>query len=434
MANEQPGAEWHWDGNEWWWWDGHEWVEAGVANATPPPLPPAEPTIPGPPTAPPPQSVVTSAALVPQTPAPRSGLSTGGWLAIGLGILLALVLVGGGLGFVLTRDSDDVVTLQTEPISAPTANPFTTSVGTDTPVTPVKTAALQTVPAQEVGIFGGTMNQATCNKSQLVSYLQANPSVATIWAGVFNIAPASIPAFVEPLTPVLLRSDTAVTNHGLEKGKLTTYPAVLQAGTAVMVDQFGTPVVKCSCGNPLTAPPKLNRVKYKGTQWPQFESTGLTIIQASPVVISQFVIVNVTNNTLIVRPTGTDGAADTPGDGTPTDDFTTDGYTAPPAAPVAPTPVNPPTVEEGRGDQAIAMVQDRYRSCAAVQGESEGVEEVIQGATYDVAPEGGPGWYIVLASDSSGGFEYRVNVDTGVVIANNGPAQEVASYCPGVWQ
>jgi hypothetical protein len=44
---------------------------------------------------------------------------------------------------------------------------------------------------------------------------------------------------------VLLRSDTVVTNHGFANGCSTTIPAVLQAGTAVLVDDKGVPVTKC---------------------------------------------------------------------------------------------------------------------------------------------------------------------------------------------
>ena len=86
----------------------------------------------------------------------------------------------------------------------------------------------------------------------MVAFLQANPEKAAAWAGVLGISAASIPGYVAELTPVILRSDTYVTNHGFAGGRATTLTSVLQAGTAVMVDKFGTPRVKCYCGNPLT--------------------------------------------------------------------------------------------------------------------------------------------------------------------------------------
>ena len=41
---------------------------------------------------------------------------------------------------------------------------------------------------------------------------------------------SEIPAFVDDLTPVLLRADTRVTNHGFVDGTANQIPAVLQAG------------------------------------------------------------------------------------------------------------------------------------------------------------------------------------------------------------
>src|SRR2546429_115073 len=71
-------------------------------------------------------------------------------------------------------------------------------------------------------------------------------------ASVEGIEPNDIATYVASLTPVILTSDTLVTNHGYANGHATTLRSVLQAGTAVMVDNTGVPRVKCNCGNPLT--------------------------------------------------------------------------------------------------------------------------------------------------------------------------------------
>lgn len=42
-----------------------------------------------------------------------------------------------------------------------------------------------------------------------------------------------------------------MTNHSLRNGVAAPFQAILQAGTAVLVDRYGTPVVRCFCGNPL---------------------------------------------------------------------------------------------------------------------------------------------------------------------------------------
>jgi hypothetical protein len=76
------------------------------------------------------------------------------------------------------------------------------------------------------------------------------------------VAPAAasedIPQFLDALTPVRLRYDTRVTNHGFRDGEARPFQAILQAGTAVLVDRHGVPRNRCSCGNPLTEPSSID--------------------------------------------------------------------------------------------------------------------------------------------------------------------------------
>jgi hypothetical protein len=149
------------------------------------------------------------------------------------------------------------------------------------------------------------------------------------WADVRGIAVADIAEYVDGLTPVVLRSDTAVTNHGYRDGAATSFPAVLQAGTAVLVDEFGTPVVKCYCGNPLTEPPSPEDATYRGTRWTDFGPTTITVIQPVTVVIEIFVLVDGTTNQTFGRPAGTSGDADGPAPDAPQDPTTTTTSAAP---------------------------------------------------------------------------------------------------------
>lgn len=106
---------------------------------------------------------------------------------------------------------DGVVTLQTEPISTAIAA-ITPPAGTDTPVTtPPEVNGVQNIPADTAGLFGGTLDSSSCDKAKLVSFLQESPSKAAAWAQTLGITESGIPEFVEPLTPVILRSDTAAT-------------------------------------------------------------------------------------------------------------------------------------------------------------------------------------------------------------------------------
>ena len=52
---------------------------------------------------------------------------------------------------------------------------------------------------------------------------------------------ADIESYVAGLTAVRLRWDTRVTNHGFSDGEATAFQSLLQAGTAVLVDDTGVP-------------------------------------------------------------------------------------------------------------------------------------------------------------------------------------------------
>lgn len=109
------------------------------------------------------------------------------------------------------------------------------------------------------GLFGGSNKARICDKEQLIQFLglAANLVPATRWMKVLKVAGTpAIRAFVTRLTPVVLRTDTLVRNHTLKNGALVAFDAILQAGTAVLIDELGQPVVKCNCGNPLAGPEK----------------------------------------------------------------------------------------------------------------------------------------------------------------------------------
>ncbi|MFB9876647.1 DUF6777 domain-containing protein [Planobispora siamensis] len=106
------------------------------------------------------------------------------------------------------------------------------------------------------GLYGGSLRKKTCDKASLVKFLMdgKNAQKARVWAEVRGIGVRDIPAYVKKLTPVLLRNDTLVKNHGFRNGAKTVFEALLEAGIEVLVDDRGQPVVKCNCGNPLAAP------------------------------------------------------------------------------------------------------------------------------------------------------------------------------------
>ena len=100
---------------------------------------------------------------------------------------------------------------------------------------------MQSFTGSTPGLYGGTQNNQVCDAQQLVNFLAANPDKGAAWAGVLGIRTSDIPTYVATLTPLLLRADTRVTNHGFSNGHATELQSVLQAGTAVLVDPFGVP-------------------------------------------------------------------------------------------------------------------------------------------------------------------------------------------------
>jgi hypothetical protein len=230
-------------------------------------------------------------------------------------VVVLAVVVGGALAVVLASGDDEAAASEVvrEPVSSSGANPFMESVGTDEPDVAPPPDTGGTFEGSTPGLYGGTLDQGSCNAEQMVAFLEANPDKAAAWASVLGIGTGEIRSYVATLTPVILRSDVYVTNHGFTNGRATTIPAVLQAGTAVFVDEYGFPVVKCYCGNPLTKPPPRSQgVTYRGPTWPGFSQTNVTIVQQTTVVINIFTLVDPETNEPFGRPVGTDGGDDGP--------------------------------------------------------------------------------------------------------------------------
>lgn len=240
------------------------------------------------------------------------------WRALGV-VLLAVVVFatacgGGSSKKVKAAPKKEVFR---EPTSS-ASNPFTPPAGTDQNVQqPVQPQGISTQPGGQVGLFGGTMNEGSCNKEQLISYLEQNPDKGQAWAQTLGINYADLRTNVSGLTPVLLRSDTRLTNHGWKDGRITDIQVVLQAGTAVLVDEKGFPVTKCYCGNPLT-PPVEYPPTYYGPKWDYFSPDSLTVIQQNITIIDIFILIDVNTGETFQRPRGTDGTQDRPSEPPPT--------------------------------------------------------------------------------------------------------------------
>lgn len=237
-----------------------------------------------------------------------------------------LVVVGLAVGITLfvTRSSRHSGELFLESATSTGANPFTDSTATrgsgksqTTTGAPTKSTEGQTVvgtvDGSTAGLYGGTLNEASCDREKQITFLQANPDKAAAFASVLGIGADQIPTYLRGLTPVVLRHDTRVTNHGFVDRTATSLQSVLQAGTAVLVDKHGIPRVRCMCGNPLTPPAAIEGdVRYRGQTWPGFALNQTIVINKVGTAVDVFVLADTLTGTWFDRPTGTDGSLDKP--------------------------------------------------------------------------------------------------------------------------
>jgi hypothetical protein len=268
-------------------------------------------------------------------PPPQRRRNPAAWIAVAAAAVL-VVTAGVGAFVLLNRDEPAVVPVAVkvtlEPAADPGADPFLAEVEVsevavfpdtvlavaDTTMAAMATDAASgtltttgTVPAlyggrpDGTGLYGGSGDQAVCDIDQLASFLEANPDKAAAWASVRRIAPGEIRAYLTGLTPVALLTDTAVTNYGFAGGVATARQSVLQAGTAVLVDDTGLPVVRCACGNPLTAPQVTNLpgAEFLGTPWAGFDPTRAVVVTAGDRV-GAFTLVDLETGASFQRPVG----------------------------------------------------------------------------------------------------------------------------------
>ena len=329
-------------------------------------------------------------------------------------VLVAAVLALGACGGDSKSSGDTTTTgvkgasekVQAEPVSTAGPNPFTASVGKDkTGVKPPQQASAGGPSAYKgslPGLYGGTMDHTTCDSGKLISFLEATPDKATAWAETLNIKTTDIRDYMGRLTAVTLRTDTRVTNHGFVGGRANPIQSVLQAGTAVFVNEYGAPVVKCYCGNPLTPPVTFTSPIYTGPTWPGFSPSHITIIEQSTTIINEYSLYDLANGGIFTRPAGTDGSQDTPsGGGT---------ATTPAPAPTTPpsTPTQPTTTQAQPSESPSAS----FSPNPGRQGDTFvlSASGFTPGATLDVSltrPDGGQESYsISIGADGSGSHTF----------------------------
>jgi hypothetical protein len=388
---------------------------------------------PGPPSGPPPGPAGPP-------PGPTGGRPSGGISPKQLGIaaVVILLVVAVVVAVLLAGGSDDSASaaeVELQPVSTAGANPFMPSVGSDqTDVTPptaatAATGGVATYSGDTPGLYGGTRNISTCDAEKIVVFLEANPDKARAWAGALGIPTTEIRTYVSGLTPVILRTDTWVTNHGYVDGVANEIPAVLEAGTAVLVDKYGYPVVKCFCGNPLTVPHVYAKPTYTGTRWAAFTPTNITVIQKTTVIIDTFTLVDPKTGQPFTRPAGSTGASD--GDTPNTTPTTT---TPPTTLPTVTVPTTPPTAppgptleqqEQAASDRVSQASQQCYPFPAPIQDST--------GASVSYSEVTASSFVITVVTNLTAGgtqtFAWRVDRASGAFTPINDLAQVASGHC-----
>jgi hypothetical protein len=378
---------------------------------------------------------------------------------------IALIVTAGIAFFVLSKDDQaEAAPVTAEPVNT-SVNPFMPPAGTDqTNVTPPLPAAPPTAaapppavryPGNTEGLYGGTLNNHTCDAKKMIDFFAVNPDKAAAWAGVLGIQVQEIATYLTTLTPVVLRSDTYVRNHGWDDGRATSFVSVLQAGTAVFVNTYGIPVVKCYCGNPLTPwyPPVSFKPRwrcgcpYPEPYWPHWGKTTIVIIERTTVIIDKFTLVDTTTGKPFVRPAGpttTDTAYVAPGASSAPPATPAGTQPAPPLAlqPLLPTEQAPPPVTaqaptrpQVTGATALRLLRSRVQKCEQ-QGVRYPWEQAVsqKDSYYQIGTV--LRWIVTIqdttATGSTKDFSFEVDPVADTVQPSNSWARRAAEHCPGL--
>ncbi|MEU7133612.1 DUF6777 domain-containing protein [Streptomyces sp. NPDC046261] len=296
-----------------------------------PPVPPGdrEPTRPDVTAQPPPSAGGPSGPTPPGPPAPPTGgrgtppegpgRGRSPWWRSRAALISGVVVVAAALAVYFFRQSGGTGEVFLQSAAADGRDPFTKSTAkgygsaaSAAPAAPPGTAkGTRSIQGATPGLYGGTRNNASCDVERQIGYLNQDQAKARAFAGAAGIEPGGLAAYLRGLTPVALRADTRVTNHGFKDGSVTSYQSVLQAGTAVLVDDRGQPRVRCACGNPLGPPVAVKGTpKASGDTWPAYRPSDVVAIAPADAVMEDIVVYDTETGEWFERPVGTNGEDD----------------------------------------------------------------------------------------------------------------------------
>jgi hypothetical protein len=184
---------------------------------------------------------------------------------------------------------------------------------------PVLLAGAQ-VFGTEAGLYAGTRDEQVCDLEGLTERLTGDGASerADAWFEAIGRNVDDREEYVGELTAVRLRFDTRVTAHAVDRAE----PAVLQAGTPVLVDRVGVPRARCAGGGPLSEPEAApggtdadasldvaRHARDADAAWEGFDPSAVVVVQARAPV-EAFDLADVAGGEMLTRPVGTSGDRD----------------------------------------------------------------------------------------------------------------------------
>jgi hypothetical protein len=160
-------------------------------------------------------------------------------------------------------------------------------------------------------VHGGFFERSECHRDDIAAALADDDDRAEAFAE--RLGADDVDAALADLTPVVLLNDTRVTDYGFSDGEVVARQAVLQEGTAVMVDDRGVPRVRCASGNPLGEPGDIEGdPTLTGEPWSTFVEDKVVTIDPGEEPVELFVLTDVESGEVFTRPVGSEGDDDEP--------------------------------------------------------------------------------------------------------------------------
>lgn len=165
------------------------------------------------------------------------------------------------------------------------------------------------VPGTQPGLYAGAERSTLCDVPAAANHLDAYPERSAPWAHAVGIDVPKIPYYLNTLTPVALIADTWVTASKLSDGATVPVQQVLQAGTAVLIDQAGVPRLHCATGDPLAPPADVNLTGLapEGDRWPTFDTHEVVAVDyavGDQPLLAEFALRDLETGAQLIRPAG----------------------------------------------------------------------------------------------------------------------------------